>query len=109
MIRRKDPPICQTCFEEIPADDPICQAWDGSLMCARCFANACTVRTVDRIIADCAITAHEKDGLAWMPEPPRDITGPHDCRRGGSLGLDFNSTAPHAEWARARHRVRREA
>lgn len=40
MIRRSDLPMCQTCYRVIPVGDPVCQAWDGSTMCALCFAKA---------------------------------------------------------------------
>lgn len=65
------------------------------------------MRTVDQIIADLAIAAHELDHLAWMPEPERTPTGPHDCRPGGNCGLDLNAEELHAQWARARFRVTR--
>ena len=67
------------------------------------------MRTVDQIIADLAIHAHEQDGLAWMPEPPREREPGSDCRIGGSCGLNFNAESRHAQWARARFRMQRRA
>jgi hypothetical protein len=65
-------------------------------------------RTVDAIIADLAIFTDEQRSLAWSPEPPRESTGAADCRPGGSCGLDFNTETPHAQWVRARRRMKRE-
>jgi hypothetical protein len=64
--------------------------------------------TVNEIIAACAVFTDEQRGLAWSPEPPFASAGAHDCRMGGSCGLDFNRETPRARWLQARHRWNRE-
>jgi hypothetical protein len=64
-------------------------------------------RTVDEIIAALAIFTPEQQSLAWCPEPPFVSLGAHDCRWGGSCGLDLNRETPRARWIQARHRWRR--
>ena len=64
--------------------------------------------TVDEIIAACAVFTDEQRGLAWSPEPPFASAGTHDCRVGGSCGLDFNRETARARWLQARHRWNRE-
>ncbi len=64
--------------------------------------------TVDEIIAACAVFTDEQRSLAWSPEPPFAGSGAHDCRMGGSCGLDFNRETPRARWLQARHRWSRE-
>ncbi len=65
------------------------------------------VRTVDEIIAALSLFTPEQHSLAWCPEPPFVSEGAHDCRLGGSCGLDFNRETPRARWIQARHRWRR--
>jgi hypothetical protein len=60
--------------------------------------------TVDDIIAELAVFTVEQRSLAWSPEPPFASAGAHDCRIGGSCGLDFNRETAHARWIQARHR-----
>jgi hypothetical protein len=67
-----------------------------------------TIRTVDEIIAQLSRFTDEQRSLAWSPEPPFAGTGAHDCRIGGSCGLDFNYETPRARWIRARHRWNQE-
>jgi hypothetical protein len=67
----------------------------------------CT-QTVDQIVHDLSIFTDEQRSLAWSPEPPHEPTWGHDCRWGGSAGLDFNRETRHAKWAQARFRFRRE-
>jgi hypothetical protein len=64
--------------------------------------------TIDEIIAACAVFTDEQRSLAWSPEPPFAGAGAHDCRMGGSCGLDFNRETPRARWRQARHRWSRE-
>jgi hypothetical protein len=60
--------------------------------------------TVDEIVASLACFTDEQRSLAWSPEPPFESTGAHDCRVGGSCGLDFNRETARARWIQARHR-----
>jgi hypothetical protein len=64
--------------------------------------------TVDEIIAQLGVFTVEQRSLAWSPEPPFASLGAHDCRMGGSCGLDFNRETAHARWMQARHRWSRE-
>jgi hypothetical protein len=64
--------------------------------------------TVHEIIAACAVFTDEQRALAWSPEPPFASTGAHDCRLGGSCGLDFNRETARARWMQARYRWNRE-
>jgi hypothetical protein len=64
--------------------------------------------TVDEIIAALAVFTTEQRSLAWSPEPPFASAGAHDCRPGGSCGLDFNRETARARWILARHRWSRE-
>jgi hypothetical protein len=64
--------------------------------------------TVDEIIAELGFFTVEQRSLAWSPEPPFARVGAHDCRMGGSCGLDFNRDTAHARWVQARHRWNRE-
>jgi hypothetical protein len=61
-------------------------------------------RTLDEIIRDLQIFTPEQQSLAWCPEPPFLSEGAHDCRRGGSCGLDFNRETPRTRWIQARYR-----
>jgi hypothetical protein len=64
--------------------------------------------TVDEIIAQLDVFTVGQRSLAWSPEPPFASLGAHDCRMGGSCGLDFNRETAHARWMQARHRWSRE-
>jgi hypothetical protein len=66
------------------------------------------MRTVDEIISELARFSEQQRSLAWSPQPPFESTGGHDCRVGGSCGLDFNHETARARWIRARYRWRRE-
>jgi hypothetical protein len=65
-------------------------------------------RTVDEIIAALALFTVEQRSLAWSPQPPFESAGAHDCRMGGSCGLDFNRETAPARWIQARLRWNRE-
>ena len=65
-------------------------------------------RTVDEIIAALAFFTVEQRSLAWSPQPPFESAGAHDCRIGGSCGLDFNRETALQRWIQARHRWNRE-
>jgi hypothetical protein len=65
------------------------------------------VKTVDQIIAECAMLTDEQRSLAYSPEPPYESAGAGSCFRGGNCGLDLNAESRRAKWVRARHRVRR--
>ncbi len=62
---------------------------------------------VDEIVAALNLFTPAQQSLAWSPEPPFVSEGAHDCRIGGSCGLDFNRETPRARWIQARHRWRR--
>lgn len=64
--------------------------------------------TIDEILDHLSRFTDQQRSLAWSPEPPFVSTGAHDCRIGGSCGLDFNYETPRARWIRARHRWRQE-
>jgi hypothetical protein len=61
-------------------------------------------RTVEQVLRELEIFTPEQQSLAWCPEPPFMSEGAHDCRRGGSCGLDFNRETPRARWIQARYR-----
>jgi hypothetical protein len=65
-------------------------------------------RSVDVIIAALALFTVEQRSLAWSPQPPFESAGAHDCRIGGSCGLDFNRETALQRWIQARHRWNRE-
>ena len=60
--------------------------------------------SVTDIITQLAYFTDQQRSLAWCPEPPFQSLGAHDCRLGGSCGLDFNHETPRARWAQARYR-----
>jgi hypothetical protein len=64
--------------------------------------------TVDEIIEHLARFTDEQRSLAWSPQPPFESDGGHDCRMGGSCGLDFNRGTARARWLQARFRWLRE-
>jgi hypothetical protein len=64
-------------------------------------------RTCDDIARELALFTDEQRSLAWSPEPPYERTGGHDCRIGGTCGLDFSRESRRARWVQARHRWRR--
>jgi hypothetical protein len=64
--------------------------------------------SVDEIIAALDVFTADQRSLAWSPEPPFASAGAHDCRMGGSCGLDFNRETARARWIQARHRWNRE-
>lgn len=66
------------------------------------------VKTVDQIIAELAVFTPEQRSLAFCPQPPYESSGAHDCRVGGSCGLDLNGETRRSRWVIARFRYRRE-
>jgi hypothetical protein len=71
-------------------------------------AHAQGLLTVDEIIARLSPFTVQQRSLAWSPQPPFESAGAHDCRVGGSCGLEFNWELPRARWIQARHRWNRE-
>lgn len=67
------------------------------------------MKTVNQIIAEHAVFTDEQRSLAWSPMPPPERTGAHDCRVGGSCGLDFNGETRRSRWIQARFRYLKEA
>ena len=67
-----------------------------------------SIPTLDEVMRDLSRFTDHQRSLAWSPEPPYLSTGAHDCRPGGSCGLDFNYETPRARWIQARHRWLRE-
>jgi hypothetical protein len=65
-------------------------------------------RTLNEVIRDLSRFTDQQRSLAWSPEPPYLSTGAHDCRPGGSCGLDLNCETPRARWIQARYRWLRE-
>lgn len=65
------------------------------------------IRTHDDLAAELARFTGEQRSLAWSPEPPYESTGAHDCRIGGTCGLDFSRETRRARWIQARYRWRR--
>jgi len=63
---------------------------------------------VDGVIEALSQFTADQRSLAWSPEPPFESTGAHDCRIGGSCGLDFSRGTARARWIQARHRWNRE-
>lgn len=61
-------------------------------------------RTVKQIIAELNWFTPEQRSLAWCPRPPPEPMGAHDCRIGGSCGLDFNHETRRSRWVQARFR-----
>jgi hypothetical protein len=64
--------------------------------------------TVDQLIAELAVMTDEQRSLAWAPCPPFESSGAHDCRVGGSCGLDLNGETRRSRWVVARFRWRKE-
>lgn len=64
--------------------------------------------TLDQRLAELAVFSDEQRSLAFSPCPPFESLGGHDCRPGGSCGLDFNYESRRARWIQARHRYMRE-
>lgn len=66
------------------------------------------MRTVDQVIAELARFSGEQRSLAWSPMPPPEPSGGHDCRIGGSCGLDGFGESRRSRWITARFRFLRE-
>lgn len=64
--------------------------------------------TVEDVIEALSHLTDAQRSLAWSPEPPFESFGAHDCRVGGSCGLDFSRGTSRARWIQARHRWNRE-
>lgn len=60
--------------------------------------------TVDGLIRELSVFTDEQRSLVLCPCPPFESTGAHDCRIGGSCGLDFNGETRHSRWVIARFR-----
>lgn len=67
------------------------------------------MRTVETIIAELKVFSDEQRSLAWSPCPPPELSGPHDCRIGGSCGLDGFGETMRSRWITARFRWAKEA
>jgi hypothetical protein len=59
-------------------------------------------------MAPTEIFTPEQRSLAWCPMPPHESDGAHDCRRGGSCGLNFSSETRRQKWIQARFRFHLE-
>ena len=66
------------------------------------------IPTLEEVVRDLSRFTDEQLSLAWSPEPPSLSTGAHDCRPGGSCGIDCNYETPRARWIQARHRWLRQ-
>lgn len=66
------------------------------------------MRTVDAIIREQAIFTDDQRSIAWSPCPPMESVT-HDCRIGGSCGLDLSGETRRSRWIVARFRWAKEA
>jgi hypothetical protein len=62
------------------------------------------MKTVDQIIQEHRFFSDEQRSLAWAPMPPPEYSGAHDCRVGGSCGLDLSGETRRSRWIVARFR-----
>jgi hypothetical protein len=72
-------------------------------------ANPPNLPTFDQVLAALSVITDEQRSLFFCPMPPPESTGPHDCRIGGSCGLDFNHETRRSRWTVARFRCLQEA
>ena len=64
--------------------------------------------TVAGLIAELSAMTEEQRSLAYCPMPPFESTGSHDCRIGGSCGLNFSGETRRSRWVVARFRWLKE-